>query len=203
VPDQKRISLERDTDLCTRLGPVDVTRYAAFLRGINVSGRRVSGADLCACFEQAGMRDVATFLASGNVVFEDVLAGRSARALTRLLEEQLEATLGFAVSTFLRDGDEVRTIAAYEPFPADIVTASAGKLQVVMLRDVPSAAARRQALAGATENDPLAIEGRELYWLPHGGTQQSRLDWRPINAAVGEMTMRTKNTVERIAAKFF
>ncbi len=180
-----------------------MTRYAAFLRGINITGRRVSGTDLCACFEQVGIRDVATFLASGNVVFEDVLAGSSAPVLTQLLEEQLEASLGFTVPTFLRDGDEVRAIAAYEPFATDIVATWAGKLQVAMLRHTPSTAARQRALAAATEDDLLAIEGRELYWLPHGGTQQSQLDWRPIDAAVGEMTMRTKNTVERIAAKFF
>jgi uncharacterized protein (DUF1697 family) len=180
-----------------------VTRYAAFLRGINVSGRRVSGAALCASFEKVGIRDVATFLASGNVVFEDTSAGRSASELTRLLEEQLEASLGFTIPTFLRNGDEVRTMAAYQPFAADIVATRAGKLQVAMLRHAPSTAARQRALAAATEDDLLAIEGRELYWLPHGGTQQSQLDWRPIDAAVGEMTMRTKNTVERIAAKFF
>ena len=34
----------------------------------------------------------------------------------------------------------------------------------------PSAAARKKVLALATDQDLLALEGRELYWLPSGGS---------------------------------
>jgi hypothetical protein len=42
-------------------------RYAAFLRGINVGGRRVTGQQLCAPIEALGFQEVTSFLASGNV----------------------------------------------------------------------------------------------------------------------------------------
>jgi hypothetical protein len=45
------------------------TRHVAFLRGINVGGRRVTMAQLCAAFEALGFAEVGTFLASGNVTF--------------------------------------------------------------------------------------------------------------------------------------
>lgn len=31
-----------------------MTRYAAFLRGMNLGGRRITNSDLCACFEAMG-----------------------------------------------------------------------------------------------------------------------------------------------------
>ena len=48
-----------------------VRDFAAFLRGINVTGHRVKGPVLCAVFEdRSGCRAVSTFRASGNVVFD-------------------------------------------------------------------------------------------------------------------------------------
>ena len=48
-----------------------MSRYAAFLRAINLGPRRrLSGADLRARFEGLGFTDVETFRTSGNVVFE-------------------------------------------------------------------------------------------------------------------------------------
>ena len=45
-------------------------KLAAFLRGMNLGNRRISNADLRAEFESLGFQSVATFRASGNVVFE-------------------------------------------------------------------------------------------------------------------------------------
>ena len=78
---------------------------------------------------------------------------------------------------FLRSCAEVAAIAAQEPFRRKAVEASKGKLQVMLLAKKPTAAARKKVLALATDEDLLAIEGRELYWLPSGGTLES--DARP------------------------
>ena len=68
----------------------------------------------------------------------------------------------------------------------------------------PPPGARRETsvLDFATEADRLAILGRELFWLPQGGISQSDLDLRAIEKILGRMTIRTKRTLERIAAKF-
>jgi len=60
---------------------------------------------------------------------------------------------------------------------------------------------RKEVLAMSTEEDWLAIKGRELYWLPSGGTIDSDLDLKAIGSLLGLSTMRTKGTIERIAAK--
>jgi uncharacterized protein (DUF1697 family) len=83
------------------------------------------------------------------------------------------------------------------------VAASKGKLQVALLPKKPAAKARKAALAQASDEARLALEGRELYWLPSGGISESDLDLKAIEAAVGPWTMRTMGTVEQIVAKYF
>lgn len=176
-------------------------RYVAFLRGMNLGGRRIKNTELREVFEALGFAEVACFRASGNVVFA---AGRgSASKLTAQIEAGLGEALGYEVPVFLRSAAELNALAAHEPFDPAAVEASKGKLQVALLPKKPVAAARKAALAEATDEDQLALEGRELYWLPSGGISESDLDLRTIEAAVGPWTMRTMGTVEQIVAKYF
>jgi uncharacterized protein (DUF1697 family) len=173
-------------------------RYAAFLRAVNLGrNRRVSGADLCAIFEELGLEEVASFRTSGNLVFE------ASRDMTAQIEKALESTLGYDVGVFLRTAKELDEIASHQPFKPAQVNASKGKLQVSMLSKKPSAAKRKEVLALATDQDLLGFGKRELYWLPSGGTLESELDRKAIDTLLGPTTMRTKGTVEQLAAKFF
>jgi uncharacterized protein (DUF1697 family) len=179
-----------------------VPRYAAFLRAVNLGGhRRVTSDGLKAAFEAAGFDDVACFRASGNVIF--AAAESEPDRITERVESGLAGAVGFEIPVFLRSEGQVRTIAAHEPFDAGMVASSKGKLQVSLLASKPSASARKQALALATDDDRLAIKGSELYWLPSGGTQRSALDQKALAELIGPATMRTKGTIEQIAAKFF
>jgi uncharacterized protein (DUF1697 family) len=173
-------------------------RYVAFLRGMNLGGRRIKNDELRAEFEQLGFADVATFRASGNVIFT---GDGKASALAERIEVGLGEALGYEVPVFLRTGAEVAAIASHQPFAAKLVAASKGKLQVSLLLEKPTAAARGEVLALAGDEDLLAIEGRELYWLPSGGTIDSELDLKAIAAALGPATMRTMGTIEQIAAR--
>ena len=177
-------------------------RYVAFLRGMNIGGRRITNKDLGAAFDEIGLPDASTFRASGNVVF-DAPAGARRADLPALIEKGLCEVLGYEVPVFLRSVAETRAIAAFEPFPTAKVAASKGKLQVVLLAAKPKAKARKDALAHATDSDPLAIEGSELYWLPSGGTLDSDLDLQAVAETLGGLTtMRTKGTIDLIAAKY-
>lgn len=176
-------------------------RYVAFLRGMNLGGRRIKNEELRRHFEEMGLEEVATFRASGNVIFR-VPRREAEGKLARRVEAELGERLGYEVPVFLRSVEEVAAIAAREPFDPKAVAKSKGKLQVSFLGKKPSAAARKKALAAATDEDLLAIEGRELYWLPSGGISESDLDWKPIEAALGPGTIRTMGTVEQIAAKY-
>ena len=177
-------------------------KHAAFLRAINLGrNRRVSSAELRSQFERLGFRDVDTFRTSGNVVFE---ADREPVAkMSERIEAGLGASLGYDVGIFLRTAREIRALAEHEPFPGPLVEASKGKLQVMLLSVKPPARARKQVLALATDADRLAFGDRELYWLPSGGTQDSALDQRAIGESLGSTTMRTKGTIDQLAAKYF
>jgi uncharacterized protein (DUF1697 family) len=179
-----------------------MSTYAAFLRGINVGGHHRIGSDeLRSRFEEMGFRDVNAFRASGNVIFT---AGSEPAAEVALrVEEGLADALGYEVAAFLRTAGEVRAIANHEPFARTLVERSKGKLQVVMLSAQPATGARKEVLALATDEDMLAFGDRELYWLPSGGTMDSALDLKEIGKLLGSMTMRTKNTVEQVVAKYF
>jgi uncharacterized protein (DUF1697 family) len=178
-----------------------MNRYVAFLRGMNLGGRRITNDELRSHFEALGCEDVATFRASGNVIFTD--GGEPPAKLTTRLEGGLAEALGYKVPVFLRSAKELLAIAAHEPFEAKVLDASKGKLQIALLVKKPSAAAAKKALGMSTDADRLALEGRELYWLPDGGMSDSELDLKAIAAALGPTTIRTRGTIDQIAAKHF
>jgi uncharacterized protein (DUF1697 family) len=178
-----------------------VPRYAAFLRGINVGGHRITNGELRAACETVGLSEVGTFRASGNVIFEG--SDAAADELSERIEQGLSRTLGYEVPVFLRSANEVEAIARHQPFPAELVDSSEGKLQVSLLPSKPPAAVRKRVLAMANDQDRLEFRDRELYWLPSGPMMDTTLDLDAIEAAVGPSTRRTKGTLEQIAAKFF
>lgn len=178
-------------------------RYAAFLRAINVGGRRVGGTELRAPIEALdGVSDVAAFLASGNLILTDE-AARGEQELTEAIERAIADGLGFESAAFLRSEKEIAALAAFEPFSSAQLERSDGKPQVTLYTTAASETTAREVLALATDDDPLVLEGRELHWLPSGGTQRSDLDLKAIEALLGPGTMRTKNTITRLHSKFF
>jgi uncharacterized protein (DUF1697 family) len=182
--------------------PPPVPRYVAFLRGVNLgSTRQTKSEELKSSFEKVGFEDVATFRTSGNVIFR---AGDEGDAeIVERIEAGLIDAFGFEIPVFLRGEVEVRAIAENEPFDSEVIASSKGKLQVLFLSAKPSASARKRALSLATDDDRLAIKGRELYWLPSGGTQRSALDQKALAELLGPATTRTQGTVQAIRAKFF
>src|SRR4051794_184860 len=84
-------------------------RYVAFLRGMNLGGRRIKNEELRAEFEALGFEEVATFRASGNVIF--AASKESESRLRERIEAGLGEALGYAVPVFLRSCAEVAAIA--------------------------------------------------------------------------------------------
>jgi uncharacterized protein (DUF1697 family) len=169
-------------------------RYAAFLRGINVGGTRIAKDDLCAPFAALGLENVTTFRASGNVIFDG--PRESATKLAKRIEQRLADDLGFTRAiTFIRTAAEMRALAADDPIPR----APGQKLHVMFCLKKPPAS----VLEYATETDPLVIGRRELYWGPQGRMTDSEIDLKAIEKLIGPLTMRTKDTVDQIAARWF
>jgi uncharacterized protein (DUF1697 family) len=88
-------------------------RYVALIRGINVGGNNlIKMLELKACFEAAGLQDVATYIQSGNVVFAS--AGKAAE-IARRLETAIESGFGCRTSVMLRSQTQLKAIVAQAP----------------------------------------------------------------------------------------
>ncbi len=87
--------------------------YVALLRGINVGGNNlIPRAGLREAFAEAGARDVATYIQSGNVLFE---GDEDEDAWVRRLEQALAKRFGYAGRVTLRSHDQLRDIVAGAP----------------------------------------------------------------------------------------
>lgn len=175
-------------------------RFAAFLRGMNLGGRRITNEELVRSFTDLGFARVEAYQAAGNLVFE---APGRAQALATRLERGLRDALGYEVPTFLRTAAEVVALARAEPFAKRAVGSRSGKVQVALLRDAPNASAAKAARALETEEDWLELEATTLFWWPSRGVGAAELDVRALEKIVGPMTVRTQGTIARMAAKYF
>lgn len=87
----------------------------ALLRGINLGGHhKVPMAELREMLSGLGLRDVRTFIASGNAIFRCERA--QLKGLDDRLENALEQRYGFRPKVVLRTADQLRSIAAANPY---------------------------------------------------------------------------------------
>lgn len=175
-------------------------RYVAFLRGMGLGKRRPQGAKLVSIFETLGHGDVATFIASGNVIFST--KSRDARVLEATASRGLEKHLGYQVDVFVRTAADVVAIASSTPFPDE--DPNAINVHVAFLATAPSPEATRALLAVRTAYDRFEVTGRELYWLCRGPMSGSKVWERPElkSARLPNSTMRSITTLRRLTAKY-
>lgn len=177
-----------------------MTRLACFLRGINLGSRRVKMAELRRPFEAMGLEGVESYLASGNVVFDD--PGRDRRALEEEIEAELEAALGFATEAFVRGLPGLADLLDHE------LVAGAGDEgftpYVVFLKEAAGADVEAALEALETPDDRLHFLGREIVWRRRGGISDSPISPADFAEAVGgrDHTRRKASTLRRIVAKF-
>ncbi|HJZ79068.1 MAG TPA: DUF1697 domain-containing protein [Pyrinomonadaceae bacterium] len=92
-----------------------MARYVALLRGINVGGHKLIKMEaLAQILTGAGLKNVRTYIASGNVVFES--ASVSSAALTRKIEKALKQALGYEVRAIIRTLPELEELVNLNPF---------------------------------------------------------------------------------------
>ncbi len=176
--------------------------YVAFLRGINLGKRRPKMEDLRALFEEMEFGGVATFIASGNVIFESGI--RDGDKLEKLIERRLHKALGYEVDTFVRTRAEVAALAAFRPFSKADMDAPQSTVYCSFLREAPAAHTMRGLLACRTEVDEFCVEGREFYWLCRIKSNESKVWTSPQMRALKlpSSTMRNLTTIRKLAAQY-
>lgn len=143
-----------------------MTRYAAFLRGINVGGRKkLAMDDLREILRSLGHAGVETYLQSGNALFTSTRT--SAAALAGEIEEAITSRLGLDVKVLVRTAAELAAVAAANPFPAG--TAEPSKLHVAFVSATPPADRLAKIDPSQFAPDELRAGDGVIYlWYPNG-----------------------------------
>ncbi len=176
-------------------------RHVALLRGINVGGHRVKMDRLREMFEELGFDQVATFIASGNVIFST--GSDDADALQTRIEKHLASRLGYDVPTFIRAPAELEALTNHPLAQAAEGETPDTSLYVIFLRE-PASTELFAAFGSLTsEMDHFEVSGREVYWHIQGKLSESPLFARGLEKAIGNMLTTTRNmtTLRRLVAK--
>jgi uncharacterized protein (DUF1697 family) len=138
-----------------------MTAHVCLLRGVNVGAkRRLAMGDLVAVFESLGLRDVRTYIQSGNVVFSG-----DRRISAERLAAAIEERFGLPVPVVLRTADQLVRVLESNPF----ANADPALLHVGFLERKPAASVVRALDPPAWAPEEFVVAGTEVYLrLPNG-----------------------------------
>ncbi|WP_374024885.1 DUF1697 domain-containing protein [Mycobacterium sp. HNNTM2301] len=94
-----------------------MTKYAAFLRGVNVGGVNLKMADVARALTEAGFKNVRTILASGNILLE---SSAGAAGVRKKAEAALRDSFGYDAWVLVYDLETVRAVVDDYPFEPEV-----------------------------------------------------------------------------------
>jgi uncharacterized protein (DUF1697 family) len=172
-----------------------VIKYVAFLRGINVGGGRlIKMADLKTCLEKAGLKDVRTFIASGNVIFA---SDKNKAALKDLIEKTLEKQFGFSVEILILDENQMTKLV--KVIPKDWVNDKQTKCDVMLLwPQIDKASILNELQFTPGLEDYKYVPGAVIWRAKKPESAKSKI-YKIIGTPLyKQMTIRNPNTVRKI-----
>jgi uncharacterized protein (DUF1697 family) len=169
-----------------------MTRFIALFRGLNVGGHKAPMAELRALLEAAGARNVATYIQSGNAVFD---SGAAPGPLTAKVEKAFKAHFGYASDMVLRTLPEWREAMASSPFRAEAKNPKMVHIGFFKSKPDPARTDALDLLASA--GDRVVVRGREAHLLLPEGLARSKLANALMTRNLGApVTLRNWRTVE-------
>lgn len=174
-----------------------MTRYVAFLRGVNVGGVNLKMAAVAAALTKAGFDDVTTVLASGNVLMSSAAKVGTVRTKT---ERTLRDAFGYDAWVLAYDLDVVRAVSDGFPFEREVD----GRHSYVTFVNGTDVLDELADLAGdAAPDEEIERGDGVIYWqVPKSGTLDTT-----IGKTMGKKryksstTTRNLRTIERVLAK--
>ena len=172
-------------------------KYCAFLRGVNVKGTNMKMVDVCKVFSEAGMQNVASVLASGNILFS---SDKNSLELKETLEKAMSNFFNYDCNLFLKNEQEVSKIMNQNPFE------KADHLHIysfVGIEGIENILLQYFEDADKFENEKGEVVGKYFYWqVPKNCTLESSfgkiLGKKELK---DKMTSRNNNTIEKIVHK--
>ena len=169
-------------------------RHVALLRAVNVGGRKLPMAELRALCADIGWTDVATYIASGNIVFT---AEGSGEALEERLEKAIRDRFGMDVPVVVRSAAEWRDYAPANPFPGAAREKPNWLLMILAKR--PPAAGAEDVIQARAMGEEVRRAGDAIWINFAGGSGVSKVTPAVIDKAIGSpATSRNHNTVVKL-----
>jgi len=173
-------------------------KYCAFLRGVNVKGTNMKMAEVCTVFKNAGMQNVISVLASGNIIFE---SEKNVSELKKILEEKMSEAFDYEAFLFIKNDSEINLILENSPFEKEenvhhYVFIASPETERILMEEFEK--------SEKSENEKAEIVQNIFYWkVPKGNTLDSA-----FGKILGRKNMKDKftsrniNTFEKIVHKF-
>lgn len=167
--------------------------WIALLRGVGGGIRPLPMRDLTVALAGIGLKNVRTYIQSGNVVFS------SPKAATRLaseIERCIEKKFGFHSKTFVLSVDDLRRAAAGNPFPqAD----QEPKTLHLFFLAKPAKGAQLDAMNELkTKSEQFVLTNKVFYFYAPEGFGISKLAAKAGRLLGVEMTARNWRTVGKL-----
>lgn len=173
-----------------------MTTFIALLRGINVIGNnKLPMKELSALLTGVGLRDVQTYIQSGNVVFRYDLKNKA--TLAAKISETIKAQHGFAPQVLLLEAAELKKAMAGNPYPE--AEAQPKSLHLFFLDEVPRHPDLKAMDTIKTGSERYQLECKVFYLNTPEGFGPSKLAARAEKLLGVAATARNWNTVCKLA----
>ncbi len=173
-------------------------KYCAFLRGVNVKGTNMKMAEVCKVFSDAGMQDVTSVLASGNILFS---SEEKAEKLKAVLEKAMSDHFSYEAFLFIKSEKEIEDFWNENPFQKDenlhcYTFIGNNGIENILMKEFES--------ASKTANEEAKMINRIFYWqVPKGNTLDSTFGKILGKKSLkDQFTSRNINTFEKILKAF-
>ena len=170
--------------------------WIGLIRGIGpLTHKKMSMSDLRVGCEEAGLENVRTILATGNIIFDsDLPASSVSGILTDILK-----SYNLDNEIFLRSPQDLRLVLDFAPFP-DAISSRPNRLLVLFLGKRLSASSSKKIFCGEGDSSTrVEMRGSELYLDYVDGVSNSKRTPAYFEKLLGcSGTARNWNTVRKL-----
>ncbi len=172
-------------------------RYVALLRAINVGKRQIKMDLLTKIFQESGLAEVKTLIASGNVVFTS--HDDDHERLEAMIETAILKTVGFDVDVMLRTHSRLQELLTLNPFPSELDGDT--NTYVSFLKRIPDASAARPYQNLEERYSIVLVDGADIFCMATMLPTGVRGDFgKYLTRTFGKLhTTRNWNTVVKLA----
>lgn len=148
-----------------------MNRKIAFLRGINVGGKRkILMTDLISLCGNLGWENVVTYIQSGNIIFDSDAPNSE---LEKNLEIAIAEKYGFDIPVIIRSSNELQTAIDRNPFYDE--DSKIDQLHLTFLKENPTKENVEKTRTCNYEPDKFKIEDKEVFVYCTGKYHRSKL----------------------------